>query len=242
MLPGRNAALLSTTADRCARPRSVALARPPIADLEDALRQRLLDGRPQDVREVAEAVYCGKSSLQRWLKEQGTSFTEVRQRVRVTYALELLTEGKSVARTAAEIGVSQGRLSKAIKAEIGLTAGQIARAWKLTDTAQNWRAGVPPKFGTKLYWKRLDEWKRLERELKTLLSALPADSPLRSWANLVLAQAHRPDFRTVPYRERVWGERRRERDREREAIERAFRWWREQQAKAAPAQTAEAGR
>jgi hypothetical protein len=152
----------------------------------------------------------------------------------------------SVARTAAEVGVSQSHLSKLVKAEIGLTAGQIARAWTLTDPAQKWRAEVPPRSGTKMYWKRLDEWQRLEREPKKLLSVLPTDSPLRSWANLVLSHTRRPDFRTQPYRERVWGERRRERDRERQALENVFRWWRQQQARsrkstAAPA-AAEASR
>ena len=59
-------------------------ARPSIADVECALRERLLGGRSQDVREVAEAVFCGKSSLQRWLRDQGTSFTDIRRRVRVS--------------------------------------------------------------------------------------------------------------------------------------------------------------
>jgi AraC-like DNA-binding protein len=225
VLPGRNERSSSNMADLCARHRSVAVAQPSIADVEDALRKRLLDGRPQDVRELAEAVFCGKSSLQRSLDDLGTSFTEIRRRLRVEHALELLTEGKTVARTSAEVGISQSYLSKLVKAETGLTAGQIARAWTLTDRAQRWRAGVPPKSGTRLYWKRLDDWKRLEHELKSMMSTLPPDSPLRTWANLVVAQTRRPDFRTQPYRERVWGERRRERIREREAIEEAYRWW-----------------
>jgi AraC-like DNA-binding protein len=203
----------------------VAATRPSIADVEDALRQRMLDGRPQDLREVAEAVFCGKSSLQRWLDDEGTSFTEIRRRVRIEYSLELLTEGTTVVRAAAEVGISQSYLSKLIWAETGLTAGQIARAWMLTDRAQRWRASVPPRFGTKLYWKRLDGWKRLEREIESLLSGVPPKSPLRSWGNLVIVQARRPDFRTQPYRERIWGERRRERNRERRAIEDSLLWW-----------------
>ena len=169
MLPGSYSGSSSTPADQCGTHRSIVAARPSIADVECALRERLLGGRSQDVREVAEAVFCGKSSLQRWLRDQGTSFTDIRRRVRVEYALELLTEGKTVAKTADEVGVSQSDLAKLVKPETGLTPGQIARAWVLTHRAQRWRTGVPPRFGTKLYWKRLQDWKRLERELEALI-------------------------------------------------------------------------
>jgi AraC-like DNA-binding protein len=186
--------------------------RPTLREVQDVIRDRIGAGITLHIEDVAGSLYLSRSTLQRTLADLGTTFTQQRQQVQVEIALKRLTAGKSCASTAAHVGLSGDHLSKLVTEHTDLTPRQIARACQLTNRLRRWRRSVPPRADTKLYFKRLRRWRAIEAELGRIIADIPADHPLASWVSSVQRSMQRPDFRRSGYREKVWAERRRERD------------------------------
>jgi AraC-like DNA-binding protein len=176
---------------------------------------------PLRLDDVAADLFVGKSTLQRRLAEQGTTYSEQRRQVQILVALELLTQGRSVRTAAMSVGLSADHLCVLVTQYAHLKPRQIVRACELASRVRRWRRSVPPRSGTKLYFKQLERWKAIDIELQALLAGLEKDHPLAGWAQKVRRDAQRPDFRRRRYRGRVRAARRRE-DAQRAAEQKAM--------------------
>jgi len=198
--------------------------RPTAAQDERAIRERLQAAETLYIEDVAKHLYVSKSTLQRTLRSSGTSFSALRRRVQVQAALGYLTSGKSCAHTAERVGLSCDHLCKLVKAQADLTPKQIARAARLGARVRRWRSGVPPRAGTRLYYRRLEQWRLIEAEIAALLADLPAGHPLGSWAIKLQRSSKRPDYRRGRFRSRVQAERLREKARLAALLRQAAAW------------------
>jgi AraC-like DNA-binding protein len=196
---------------------------PPItvASVEEAMRDALARGR-KSIDDVAQLLFVSASTLQRRLAHEDTTFTEVRQRVQVEVALELLTKGKAAASVAEEVCLSTDHLCVLVRRAADLTPLQIVRAATLTASVQRWRRSGPPTYGSPLYLTQFRKWRSIDRELRELLEDLDASHPLADWAKQMLTMVARPDFRRQPHRRRIRTERAKEQARQRARLDEFF--------------------
>lgn len=178
------------------------------------------------IEDVAASLFMSRSTLQRRLAAQDTSFTEIRCQARVKVALAQLTSGASCASAARSVGLTGEHLCKLMIARIGLRPLEVARAARLSARARRWRRSTPPRSGTRLYRDRIIRWQALEAEVLALLAPIPsAGHPLSAWARRTRRVTARPDYRSGKFRTRVRAARRKER-KKREAARREINaWW-----------------
>jgi AraC-like DNA-binding protein len=188
------------------------------------IRNRIDAGLPLHIGAVANELFVSKRTLQRGLADEGLVFGMVRREAQLLSALERMTKGASAARAARDVGLSRDHLCVLTRDRTGLTPRQIMRASELARRTAQWQRGVPPRYGTKLYFKRRYQWRRIDTELTRLLASIDAGHPLADWAIRLRRQARRPDYRRRRYRARVRAERRREEAAEAERRRESIRW------------------
>lgn len=176
------------------------VARPDLADIEQAIRSALASGR-SGIMDVAQITSTSTSTLQRTLAKEGVCFSGLRRKVQLRIALRLLTSGKSLRFAASEVALTPDHLSVIIKEETGLCPRQILRAAELGGRVSRWRRQGPPSYGSPLYHRRRREWLQIDAELIRLLADLNASHPLAEWAKALLVAIDRPDYRRQPYRD-----------------------------------------
>jgi AraC-like DNA-binding protein len=199
--------------------------RPFTAEVERITTAFVHSGATARIKDVADALYVSRATLQRHLAREGETFTEIRRRSRVTVAITELTHGASCARAATRVGLSGEHLCRLVSQRTGLRPKEIVRASSLAAQAQRWRRSKPPRSGSRLYWERSRRWRVLEAEVRMLLEPVPATGhPLSSWARRTIRMCVRPDYRTGRYRARVHAARSAER-RAREAERRRLDAW-----------------
>lgn len=110
---------------------------------QPAWRQRVahllsLDpARRWEAAEVSERLGCADSSLRRHLHEEGTSFRDLLEEVRLVAGLALLQETFwPIARVAAEVGYdSHSRFSERFRLRFGMTPSELKRT-RVSDTGE----------------------------------------------------------------------------------------------------------
>jgi AraC-like DNA-binding protein len=213
----------------CAKHGVVPSTRPTPWEVQRVICDRIREGASLRIEEIAASLFISRSTLQRAMADQGATFTAVRQRAQVEVAIEHLTTGSSCTYTAAQVGLSSDHLCKLVTDYVGLTPRQITRAWQLADRVRRWRRSVPPRANTKLYFRRLERWKKIDAELEQILATISPGHPLARWARRLRQSAQRPDYRRGKYRARVRSERRRERAELAARIRQATVWWTQRQ-------------
>jgi AraC-like DNA-binding protein len=178
--------------------------------VRSAIRVQLETGPGLRVEDVAGRIYVSKSTLQRALAQEATTFTDLRRQVRAEVAIERLTGGATCTSAAAYVGLSRDHMCKLVSDYTGLTPRRIVRARRLAERARRWRRSVPPPARSWFYAERLQRWRAIEAELGRLVADIPEDSPLAEWAQRLHHSARRPDYRSGRYRKLVAAERRRE--------------------------------
>jgi AraC-like DNA-binding protein len=90
-----------------------------------------------EAAEVGERLGCAESSLRRHLREEGTSFRDLLEEVRLVAGLALLQETFwSVARVAAEVGYeSHSRFSDRFRSRFGMTPSELKRT-RVSDSGE----------------------------------------------------------------------------------------------------------
>lgn len=163
------------------------------------------------ITELACVLHMSRSTLQRIFSIHDTSFVRELRFVRVERAVvELVKNRRGAQVTAALLGISPDHLCRILKDVHGLTARDLIRVRVLDGRLRAWRAEVPPRAGTALYRRRLEEWGRADQELQAILGDLPHGHPLAAWAKEILVMAARPDYRTKDQRRRIQDTRRRD--------------------------------
>ena len=101
------------------------LSRSTTRDVVDKIIQRLPDGAPNQ-QQIAAALNVSNRTLQRKLREEGTSFMELLQDTRLQLARKYLANpGRSVVETAYLLGFSEpSTFSRAFKRWTGITPGE----------------------------------------------------------------------------------------------------------------------
>lgn len=192
------------------------------------IQERIAAGLPLGIDEVAGQHFVSVRTLQRGLADEGTDFGTVRRETQVNVAIELMCHGASAARAARDVRLSRDHLCVLVNQRTGLRPRQIVRSYALAQRAARWKSRVPPRYGTKLYVKRMYEWRRIDAELRQLLDGLEADHPLATWVTQLRRQARRPDYRRRRYRARVRTARKREAaeaERQQRAVKAWFKAW-----------------
>ena len=189
-----------------------------------AIRAQLETGPGLRIEDVAGCMYVSKSTLQRALAQEGTTFTVLRRRVRVEVAIERLTGGATCTSAATYVGLSRDHMCKLVREYTGLTPRRIVRARRLAHQAKRWRRSAPPPAKSWFYVEQLRRWRAIEVELGKLVEELPADSPLAGWAQQMRRSARRPDYRSGHYRKLTAAQRRREEATFLRSLRRAMAW------------------
>jgi AraC-like DNA-binding protein len=161
---------------------------------------------------VAAGLHVSRRTLQRRLRDLDTSFTRELCRLQVVVGVGKLLAGASVGTAASGVGLTPDHFRLVVREELGMSPGDLVRCRDLHQRLRRWRRR-PARAGTRLYRRRLGEWPRHRSELHGRLGRLPAGSPLRPWADKVLAQSLRPDFRSSVYRREAEIEQKREQER-----------------------------
>lgn len=212
----------------------MSVGQPFLDQVRGAIRERLRAGRELGVEDIAGSLYLSRSALQRRLRESATTFSKLRREVRVEVAVEHLTRGESCSSAANHVGLSRDHLCKLVREYADPTPRQIVRASQLSARVQRWRRSVPPRAGTKLYYKRLERWKAINAEVEQLLTGLSDGHPLAAWGRELRRVIRRPDYRRQPHRKQVRTERQREEDEVLEELHRALWLARQRQARDKP--------
>jgi len=187
-------------------------------------------GRPLTVESVAADLHCSRSTQQRQLFVAGTTYSVQLRKVRALVAVKAIMGGANATAAARQVGLSPDHLRKLLLDECGIGPAGLRRCREIRRTFDLWTQH-PAESGTRLYRKRLHAWSQLRRELDHHLGPIPANSPLRGWADQQLSASNRPDFRSGPFRRRARAARARERAEAAEWMEDASVWLRPQDSR-----------
>ena len=178
----------------------MAHSRPSLEEINEAIVIALARGR-RSLVDVSQILCSSPSTVQRALSVEGTNFTRARQQIQLDIALKHLVVREPVWRVAERVVLSPDHLRQIINESTGLTPKQIALAANISATLEGWRRKGPPRYGSWLYRRQFEQWKRFDAQLQDLLGDLGPRHPLYDWAKRTLVAAERPDFRTQPFRD-----------------------------------------
>jgi AraC-like DNA-binding protein len=185
----------------------VSSSRPQPKQVEAAIREAFQRGHA-GIEDVAQILCVSRSTVERSLAQpldgrEATDFTQLRNVLRVSIALDLLTSGVPIRNVAERVCVSADHLTVLVRRAVGLAPGEISRAILLRGRVSAWKREGPLRPGTMLYRKRLREWDRIDAQMVALLGDLDASHPLAAWAKALLTDLERPDYRREPFRKEL---------------------------------------
>lgn len=178
-----------------------------------ALRQNATGAdRPLTLPSIAVDLHSSRSTVQRVLAAAGTTYTDELFRARTVLAVMAMGDGVAAGMAARRVGLTPDHLRVVLMRRFGIGPAGLQRCLRTERLLRSW-ARHPPAAHTRLYRARLGAWRGRRAQLRRYLDPIPSDSPLRPWADRLLAASERPDFRTRQHRRAARDERRRERDR-----------------------------
>lgn len=193
-------------------------SRPTLQQIVSAIDERLTS--PVTLDDLAEALGCSRSSIQRACRPW--NFTMVLRRRRAIRAAKAIVHGKTVTEAAALAGVSTDQLRRIFVDVHGVRPGDLREAVIQMRRVALWKSR-PPRPGTRLYYRRLRQWRRTERLFDRLRMEVKKSTPLEQWLVDSQEASRRPDFRERPYRQALREQRRAEKQRRDELIDQLLR-------------------
>jgi AraC-like DNA-binding protein len=195
------------------KPATTTLTRKIVRDaIFAAIREHGAGGdRPLTLPSIAADLHCSRSTIQRVLSSGGTTYTEELFKARRALAAMAIGDGGSASQAARRVGLTPDHLRVLLIKRFGIGPAGLQRCLRTERLLRSWTRH-PPAAHTRLYRARLGAWKGRRAQLQLYLDAIPAKSPLRGWADRLLAASTRPDFRTREHRSTKGEERRRHRD------------------------------
>lgn len=146
--------------------------------------------------EVAAEVGCQPRTLERVLKDRGTTFREQRDRRRMRRAASVLFGGAEVRDAANASGFAHQRhFATAFRRAYGIPPSRVRTAGLLADRIRRRIASPQASPETKAYARSRRALRKERGRLRQLLFDIPAESGLTAEIEAVLL-LRRPDFRT----------------------------------------------
>lgn len=173
--------------------------------------------------DVAACLNVSRSTLTRHLNRIGTTFVIERRHVRLEAALTDLFRGRPLSKIAADLCMSTDHLSRLLHDYCGLPPRKILQALRVSKRLAHWKSSGAPRHDSAHYRRSRRAWKRYEAELYELVGDLRLSSPIGRWADAILTDSARPDFRAAAYRKQYRLKERHQATALHQALERSLR-------------------
>jgi AraC-like DNA-binding protein len=170
---------------RSAKP--VGVLTPTLREVREVLEE--VDGTRLSAPRLGRRLHCSESTLQRRLREQGTSLVAERNKIRASRAFALLGEPYPVSQAARRVGVSTDHLRAIILSVYRWTPAKIKRAAELAAALE-----TEPCTRSKLAAAQ-----RRDQMLQRHLAEIGADHPLASWAKGLVLRGYHPERESAAF-------------------------------------------